>query len=1216
MLNFMTSLQDQYSSLRISVFQPFNPISTPLSAVSLIEASAGTGKTHSIVSLYIRLLLQAGENNFSQALEVDQILVVTYTEMATQELKQRIRERVYQTKQALIQYQQHQNKTLLEDQFLQELLPYIKDIDLAVYRLTLAERNLDISAVSTIHSFCRRVLMQYAFNSGVHFNMELVSDESELIQRLANELWRENFYHQPLSVANFIFKKLGSPKQLVSYVYKYLSQPPKVNTQKPHLLEISLQQFLHTQVEPQLSKIHQFKQRWLENEKALRELVALKKWRKDWFESRFNKMRVWAENEDIQQPEAAKYFYQLELDKKEPLVSHDLFSELENLVTNEVTQISNNFSVLLYHCVHELNRKIMDYKLTHQQKGFDDLLRLVRNALYQPQGDKLAQLIRHQYPFAMIDEFQDTDQQQYDIFYQIYIKSAVKNTGFIMIGDPKQSIYKFRGADIFTYLKATEQAQYRFSLGENWRSTQPLIQTINYLFDFQENSPFLHKKIPFQQVAKGLYYDTQGNLLPNRFCLNGRIEPALRGYLTDNNDTQLAENCALSIEQWLQSAVQNQAILDNKPLKAKNIAVLVSSFTQAEKIQKALRDKGIASVYLSDRSNVFDSITAKELLHILRACLNPLNENNILNALSTALFAKTGAEIFQIKQDENLWENCVERFIAYQQQWQRQGILPMLHHLFAVEKINENLQMMEQGERKMTDLWHLSELLQQATRLNDTESSLVRWFEKQIQGEERLEEQIRLESDRELVKIVTLHKSKGLAYDLVWIPFICKPSLFRDNAINTYYDENQEQVLWDMDKQHSDEIEKERMAEDIRLLYVALTRAKYQIVINFPRIFEKKWNALLYVLTKGQIGANKRIDDEYDAKKLLSPIIEELGEQCVEIEEDKKLLVRRNEYITVQQALSPVEAEEFHGKIERNWTVTSFTEMTYRHQRNRSLNSRQKAQQIEISGVFDQARDHDVRENGHDMSASFDIKLSADSDYPVGFSPFDFPHGVHVGSEFHRYFEKYNMTQALNDDQLSKLCQTLQLSDEWQNPLKKWINAIFNTPLKQDIAGFTLGNIKSQDCLKEMQFYLKLNQSFNENVFNRLLSKYHHLPSSPILMDRIKGMVRGFIDLVVRFEGKYYLLDYKSNLLGYSSQHYQQDNLIQVMCNNHYDWQYLIYTIALHRYLKERDKNYDYQRDFGGVLYTFLRGMNGKDNSGIFFDKPDWRLISELESLF
>lgn len=371
----MTSLQDQYSSLRISVFQPFNPISTPLSAVSLIEASAGTGKTHSIVSLYIRLLLQAGENNFSQALEVDQILVVTYTEMATQELKQRIRERIYQTKQALIQYQQHQNKTLLEDQFLQELLPYIKDIDLAVYRLTLAERNLDISAVSTIHSFCRRVLMQYAFNSGVHFNMELVSDESELIQRLANELWRENFYHQPLSVANFIFKKLGSPKQLVSYVYKYLSQPPKVNTQKPHLLEISLQQFLHTQVEPQLSKIHQFKQRWLENEKALRELVALKKWRKDWFESRFNKMRVWAENEDIQQPEAAKYFYQLELDKKEPLVSHDLFSELENLVTNEVTQISNNFSVLLYHCVHELNRKIMDYKLTHQQKGFDDLLR-------------------------------------------------------------------------------------------------------------------------------------------------------------------------------------------------------------------------------------------------------------------------------------------------------------------------------------------------------------------------------------------------------------------------------------------------------------------------------------------------------------------------------------------------------------------------------------------------------------------------------------------------------------------------------------------------------------------------------------------------------------------------------------------------------------------------------------------------------------------------
>ncbi|MBN6711243.1 exodeoxyribonuclease V subunit beta [Haemophilus haemoglobinophilus] len=1219
MCNFMANLQDQQSSEQTSSSQPFNPISTPLSAVSLIEASAGTGKTHSIVSLYIRLLLQAGENNFPQALEVNQILVVTFTEMATQELKQRIGERISQTKQQLIQYEQHRDKTLIEDQFTRELLPYIQDIKLAIYRLTLAEQNLDISAISTIHSFCRQVLMQYAFNSGVHFNMELVTDETDLIKRLANELWRENFYQQPLFVANFIFNKLGSPNGLVSEIEKkYLTNPPKVNTNRPHLLEGNLQLFLKEQVGPQLEKINGFKQRWLEYEQELKDLVAAKKWRKDWFESRFNKMQAWARNlEMFQQPDPAKYFYQSELAKKEPEVSHALFAELESLAANEIAQMTNNVSVLLYHCMQELSRKVLDYKLTHQQKGFDDLLRLVREALYQPQGQELAQLIRHQYPFAMIDEFQDTDQQQYDIFKRIYMESAEGNSGFIMIGDPKQSIYKFRGADIFTYLKATENAQHQFDLGENWRSTQPLIQVVNHLFDFQEPPPFLYKKIKFQQIAKGLNYDEQGNLIPHQFLLNGKVEPALRCYMTDGNDDQLAENCALSIEHWLQSAVRNQAVLDNKPLRAKNIAVLVSSFFQAEKIQKALSAKGISSVYLSDTSNVFDSITAQELLSILRACLNPLNENNILNAISSSLFAKSSAEIFQIKQDESLWESYVERFIAYQKQWQKQGVLPMLHHLFNAEKINENLQIMTQGERKMTDLWHLSELLQQAARLNDTEAALLRWFEKQIQGEDRLEEQIRLESDRELVKIVTLHKSKGLAYDLVWLPFICKPSRFHDNSINTYYDEDKEQVLWDMDKQHSEDIAKERMAEDIRLLYVALTRAKYQIVVNLPTVFDKKWNALLYVLSKGEIGINKNIT-EYDTNELLTPMIEQLGDKCIFVENAEQLLAEQREHVAMEEELQPVTAEEFHGWIERDWTVTSFTEITYRHQRNKALHAQQKIQSaVEVEGVFDQARDYDFKDNKSlTQPTGSDVELNMVSDYPAGFSPFDFPHGTHIGTEIHRYFEKYNMEQALNEEHLSKLCQALQLSDEWQISLHQWIKAIFNTPLIEGDTRFTLGNIKQQDCLKEMQFYLKLNQRFNQNAFNQLLHKYHHLPSAPLLMESIQGMVRGFIDLVVRFEGKYYLLDYKSNLLGNSPRDYEQDNLSKAMCNSHYDWQYLIYTIALHRYLKERDKNYDYERDFGGVIYTFLRGMNGKDSSGVFFDKPDWRLISELESLF
>ncbi|URL03078.1 exodeoxyribonuclease V subunit beta [Avibacterium sp. 20-126] len=1202
--------------------QTLNPATMPLQGVSLIEASAGTGKTYTMASLYIRLLLQAGENCFNQPLSVDKILVVTFTEMATQELRERIRARIYHSKQLLLQYQTTQDLTVFAqggDPLLGELVQGLNDIPLAIQRLSWAEQSMDTAAIYTIHSFCRRMLMQYAFNSGVHFNLALVTDESDLLARLTNEFWREAFYHQPVLIAKFIQRTLNSPTELLQKIRSYLGvESFKVDVPDQKLLTLSLDEFFQQRLLPIYQAIDDFKQQWLANEKALFDFLEKNKsrqknYRTIWTEGRFNKMRGWATNpNELTLPDVLlEHFTASKIVEKTkegnlPL-EHFIFDQAEALAEQQ-ENLNLALPIVLYHCIKEIRAKLIHYKTQHTEKGFDDLLRLVREGLYSDNGNDFATLIRHQYPFAMIDEFQDTDAQQYQIFSKIYIETLSSESGFIMIGDPKQSIYKFRGADIFTYLKAAQQAKYRFTLQENWRSTPALIECVNGIFDFQQPPPFLFDAIHFTKVKAG-------KNLP-AFHLNGQAQPPLQCYITEEtNPAEFAKCCAISIQQWLKSAEQNQATFVDEPLKAKNIAVLVRNRYEADLVKSALQNLGIASVYLSDKENVFDSNTAREIALILTACLNPLNERNILNAIATRLFALNSAEIYQIKQDENAWENIIAQFIAYQKCWQQKGILVMLHQLLLDNQLIQRLLANEQKERIITDFLHLAELLQQASRLNESEAALLRWFEKQIQGTDRLEEIIRLESERDLVKIVTIHKSKGLAYDLVWLPFVSLPTREKENnnaIISTYYSAEQDEMIWDMANQQQEQVHKENLAEEMRLLYVALTRAKYQIALCLPSVFTNKWNSLLYALSEGEIAQQLTFSTKtYHAIDLLRALQQKVGGQHInwQLAQDLK-------------ADSPFVKEEiethfspaiFKGKIEYHWGVTSFTDMVHKHQRNTLQLQAENESAVQISQVFDQGKDYDFN-----LPQAFPLNeeiTPQERTYPQGYTPFDLPSGVRVGTILHRYLEKNTAQSALDEQNLAKLCQGLQLDEQWIVSLQQWFNAIYHSPLLVG-ENVTLAQIQPQDCIKEMQFYLKLNKAFDATAFNRALQDYHPFPSQSLIFERLQGMLRGFIDLVFRHQGKYYVLDYKSNLLGHQMENYQPAQLPEVMKNGFYDWQYLLYSLALHRYLTLRDPHYQYERDFGGVIYTFLRGMNGKDQTGIYFDKPDWRLIQALEELF
>lgn len=1206
---------------------PLNPITLPLNQISLIEASAGTGKTYTIGSLYLRLLLKAGENNFSRPLNVEEILVVTFTEMATEELKKKIRERITDAIDKLIAFAETQDKSAFKnDEFLTALCHDL-DIFEAIHRLKLAEQNMDLAAIYTIHGFCRRMLMQYAFHSGIHFNLELIKDQSDLLVRFANEFWREHFYPLDFESANFIATELVSPANVLSLLKADLGKDLQVEIENKQALSVPIQIFLPQYLGGYQKALNELKAFWLESADEISAIITnelVKDYPKDQLKSLnrkkyqvkrlgdwINKINQWSNNpRDYQINTTLKdYFLQSSIEKnceestdknkdKKPATPFysPIFAELEKRVNALMTPDLLS-KLTLYHYRQGLQQKLLDYKLNHQEKSFDDLLRLLCEALQGAQGDELAEMIRFQYPFAMIDEFQDTDSQQYAIFSKIYRDNPEKNTGFIMIGDPKQAIYRFRGADIFTYLKASDEAQSRFELTKNYRSEKNLVDGVNALFDFPQ-SPFIYQNINFAAV------DSRDDHL--RFYLNGKAEPAYRFYLTESdkvNKTEMAKICAISIQHWLKSAVENQAVFQNedtcKTLQAANIAVLVRDKNEAALVKNELQKLGIASVYLSDQNSVFDSNVAKELAWVLKACLN-VAERPILNAIATALFGLNAADIHQIQQNEAYWQRWADSFAQYQQTWQRQGILAMLHQILLEQGISERLLSQATGERDLTDFLHLAEILQQAATLHESEAALLSWFEKQIQGEGRQEAQIRLESERQLVKIVSIHKSKGLEYDLVWLPFLAAPSKDPSKKdINIYYSKERDETLWDIENRNLNALCEETFAEELRLLYVALTRAKYQMAFALPTQFDKKWNALHYVLSQGEIGKEIALSVPKDTETLLQTFKEKM-------QDNVKICTKPNleafPALSINTKNDDFKAAEFTGNIEQDWRITSFTSIEQAHRRQNYFTESAGKKHA----VFDDAKDYDSQ-NSIEISTA----LLNESESSI----LDLPRGKQVGTALHRHFENCYFSDLANTEEIDKLRQSLQLDETFTEPLQNWLQQISHTPLSNEI-GIALADLANKDCIKEMPFYLAIRAHFDVEAFNRALKAHHHLPSEPLQFEQIQGMVRGSIDLVFRHNGKYYLVDYKSNFLGSTLASYNQEALKKEMLHSHYDWQYLIYTLALHRYLKNVLPRYDYDRNFGGVFYLFLRGMNGEPQSGVFYDRPSVELITELDGVF
>lgn len=1178
--------------------QNLDPITLPLNKSVLIEASAGTGKTFTIANIYLRLLLGIG----CKPLTVEQILVVTFTKAATEELKNRIRKNIQQCADFLqdkrngLDTQSESRSYAKNLDFLEQLYPQVSNLQEALLRLNIAECDIDTASVFTIHGFCQKMLVQFAFESGVRFDLDLQPNQRDLLKKLSEDVWRELFYPKNLVESRLIAEKLSTPEALLARCFPYLEKDlPSLDDP-----------FIHTDISAFLAKIADFitgiKRYWLNNKQEMVGLIqeSIQKEQLNGVSYKQESLEKWQFALDKWANDEKHYFPKKELSyfsedylaaktRKGCVVPESVcFVAIRQYIAEYETEFQfldeNVASILTYQFLIALRDKLSAYKQAHPQRSFDDLLIMLNQALKQPNtGQALAQKIRAIYPFAMIDEFQDTDLTQYEIFSQIFMVEKQGN-GFIMIGDPKQSIYKFRGADIFTYLMAAKQADEQFTLGKNWRSLPKVVQAVNNLFSFATSqvSPFIYQDIGFHPVDvdnhKGELVSEKGHFV---------------FYCSEKTKLdEVAEICAYQIHQQLKAMKAGKFGIKNEngftAFAPKDIAILVRKGSHAVRIKNALAKRNIKSVYFSESSSVFSSEIATELCWLLQAGLNPYHSQALLSALGSTLWGLTAAEIYHYKENETLREATVNQFIHYHSVWKAQGVLPMLHKIYLEQGIIERLKGMLNADRLITDLLHLTEILQEKSQSLESEAELVRWYEKQVSSQEDNEQQLRLESEDELIKIVTIHGSKGLQYPIVWLPFAAQKS-DGDKRDFGLYRSTQGELSWYFGKNEEAEsvIQNEEYAEDLRLFYVALTRAESQLNLVVPKTISG-WSPLHYLLSESDIPKSKVDITTYFQRKNIS-------DNPVNVENE--LPFERWEETATDEYY---EAKSFSGNIRIANQITSFSSLYAQHER---LSEGRK------SHLVDSAQDRDT--------AYSEIIESDTAVENSPYSPFQFPHGVKVGTILHSFLEHCRFGQPIDKESIAILCERLELDEQWIEPTAQWFEQIFATPI--GTAHFCLNEVDEKQCLMEWQFYLRLKNEKALGQLNRLLKQ--HTPLAKYLPDlqlpQLEGFVRGFVDCIVQMEGKFYLLDYKSNFLGYLPQNYSRENLEKEMGKQRYDLQYLLYTLALHRYLISRlGERYDYERDFGGVAYLFLRAMNGEPGSGIYFDKPSRELIEEMDKLF
>ncbi|MBS3954385.1 MAG: exodeoxyribonuclease V subunit beta [Methylomicrobium sp.] len=1213
-----------------------DPLDFPLQGTRLIEASAGTGKTYTIAALYVRLILGATEDASGPVRDLlpPDILVVTFTDAATKELRERIRARLTQ---AAAFFRQQSTDC---DEFLTGLRTrYAPDLwPACARRLELAANWMDEAAVYTIHGWCNRMLQQHAFDSGSLFRQEVDNDDTGLLNETVRDYWRTFFYRLTETQCQAVFKLAASPEDLIRVLKPLLTE---TEAQGLECVDDDLATVFNRWETWELQRQdleNQARMLWSADQTAIEALLNKasqsgwlngNRYRKAGFADKLAQLNAWAhQGYTLAIEDLAKFGRQklaeglVQAHRQADPLQHAAFEAIDRLVghTGQEEDITEKFTL---HAIHWIRNRYDSEKQRIASMTFDDMLTRLDKALSGLNGERLKTVILQQYPIALIDEFQDTDPVQYRIFSRVYSDDA--GLGCFMIGDPKQAIYSFRGGDIYTYLKAHHAtAGNHYTLGTNYRSTKALVDAVNQVFVFadqQQEGAFRFKNgevnpLPFIPVeAKGREEAWQ---------IDGQAAiPALTLWHWESSEgvglpvyrAQMANVTASEIVRLLNSAAPPQTGFKAetgplRPVEPADIAILVRTGMEAKIMRAALAKRQLRSVYLSERDSIYDSREAADLLIWLKAMAEPRTERKVRAALSTATLGWSYQTLHQLTLDEPAWEIQLERFLAYQQRWQQDGILPTVRQLLSDYGVHARLSGGNEGERCITNLLHLAELLQQAGSQLEGEQALIRHLAEAIADRENAngsdESVIRLESDANLIKIITIHKSKGLEYPLVFLPFICS---FREiNSQRTRYyrfhDEHQTLTI-DLSKRDESKLlnEKERLQEDLRLLYVAITRAQYACWLGIAPV--KTGNSKTCQLEKSAMGYLLG----WQAKMTSGELNRQLGllkGDCESISVEALPEPSFDLYRPSQRQPATESPRTSTAPIADNWWIASYS-----------------ALKTEDQGF--------IQSEGYTPEApeNFqDDKQSDEADTPSEFSMVaqgihSLPRGAAPGVLIHELMEQCAQQgfQTVHADQYLRrqLIESIFHHTDWTDQhdiIGEGLNRWLTLPLLKD-QDITLASLGKGHYQAEPEFLIGADD-VDIQTLDRLVTRHTFggKPRPRLLPNHLNGLLKGFIDLLFEHQGHYYVIDYKFNALGDNDDAYTLEAMESAMLTKRYDLQYALYLLALHRLLKARlGERYDYDQHLGGGLYLFLRGSQ-HPSGGRMFDKPPKKLIDGMDKLF
>ncbi len=1209
-----------------------DPLSFPLHGSRLIEASAGTGKTYTIAALYLRLILGHGHDGIRPArplLPAD-ILVMTFTRAATRELSDRIRARLNEAARAFREPSEKDDSLIAE---LREHYPNAIARNHAAWRLATAAEAMDEAAVFTIDAWCQRMLREHAFDSGSPFQETLVTDELSLRREALHDYWRREVY--PLQ-GNDLTDVLECWPDAQAFSRNLW---PLIGRAMPTDAHDTLADRAAHARQQQQQRLHELAEGWVARTDRLRGWLddQVARHKAHWqprklapgtYGKWLQQITDWATDptsvplaltdtaRDRLSPEGLQ---RIRKEDAPPLTPPAESFELAELL-RELAALPNPQTAMRQHAAVQVTQGVARLKAERRQFGFADMLDRLEQALTGPHGERLRERILAQYPVAMIDEFQDSSAQQYRIFDALY-RTAHNDpdTALLFIGDPKQSIYGFRGADIYSYLKAREATAGRhYVLGTNFRSSQALVSAVNAWFELAESRPgagafgFRHdgaNPLPFAPVA------ARGR--DERFVVAKREAPALEIVhdlelrKAEDRRTLAAERCAERIATWLSD--EQAGFVNTKEalsrLQPADIAVLVRQGNEARLVRQALHRRGIASVYLSDRDSVYASEQARDLQYWLLAVANPLDARQVRAGLATPTLGLPLTDLAALAHDDTVFDQYSERMRDLHQVWRRLGVLAMLRHTLHHFDLPARWLAEPDGERRLTNFLHLAELLQQASATVDGELALVRWFANECSdgGGDNEEQVLRLESDADLVKVVTVHKSKGLEYPVVCLPFACEYRKTNRNT-TTWREDIDERGHRTTRLELSDDdlnlAEAERLQEDLRLFYVAMTRARHAIWLHFHAV--------------GTVRGNDRTceNDQSAPGHLLNPTVTPQAEQWLPALQqlqhgnavtgirlaaaEASLPVTR---ISLRKSLPDLrDIPTYATTFERRWSLASFSSLT------QSLSVHPVANDggTDIPSAPSQPRLRPAA----DEADPFDPAPLAPDAGPPADPPRRLPQAASDAAPWHRFPRGPVVGDFLHDqlewlagehfDLIGNLAVETTLRrrceraghGERADDVVAWLHALLAAPLPA--LGATLPEL--QHLLPEMEFWLPTEHLPTPAI--DALCRQHLLAGAPraALAEReLHGMLMGFADLVFEHAGRFWVLDYKSNTLGADGAAYHPQALQQLMAHHRYDVQGAIYLLALHRLLRARLGNtYDPAAQLGGAIFLFVRGIDAE----------------------